>query len=127
MTLAAGFEPGRWYELAYTTQDPPVGGVGFLAVRDTAAWLKHSADHPSQYAIGFGSSQSGRFLRSFLYEGFNTDEKGRQALDSVMAHIAGSARIDLNRRWSIPTTQATYTATSFRSRTTRSAIRNWRA
>jgi hypothetical protein len=30
-----------------------------------------------------------------------------------MAHIAGSARIDLNRRWSIPTTQATYTATSF--------------
>ena len=113
VTLAAGFEPGRWYELAYTTQDPPVGGVGFLAVRDTAAWLKHSADHPSKYAIGFGSSQSGRFLRSFMYEGFNTDEKGRQALDGVMAHIAGSARIDLNRRWSIPTTQATYTATSF--------------
>ncbi len=113
VTLAAGFEPGRWYELAYTTQDPPVAGVGFLAVRDTAAWLKHSADHPAKYAVGFGSSQSGRFLRSFLYEGFNTDEKGRQAFDGVMAHIAGSARIDLNRRWSIPTTQATYTATSF--------------
>ena len=114
VTLDAGFEPGRWYELAYTAQNPPVGGLGFIAIRDTAAWLKGGAQvPPSKYVVAFGSSQSGRFLRSFLYEGFNTDEKGRAALDGVMAHIAGAARIDLNRRWSTPITQATYTATSF--------------
>jgi hypothetical protein len=27
-------------------------------------------------AIGFGTSQSGRFLRKYLYDGFNADEKG---------------------------------------------------
>ena len=48
----------------------------------------------------YGSSQSGRFLRGFLYEGFNTDERDRQVFDGVMAHIAGAARIDLNTRWS---------------------------
>lgn len=113
VTLDSGFAPGRWYDLGYSAQGPPIGGVGFLAVRDAAAWLRHSEVSASKYVVGFGSSQSGRFLRSFLYEGFNSDEKGRPALDGVLAHIAGAARIDLNRRWSTPTTQATYTATSF--------------
>ena len=31
-----------------------------------------------RYAIGWGVSQSGRFLRHFLYQGFNEDEQGRQ-------------------------------------------------
>ena len=56
-----------------------------------------------RYAYGFGSSQSGRFLRSFLYEGFNTDERDRQVFDGVIAHIAGASRINLNERWSTPT------------------------
>jgi len=114
VTLDAGFDAGRWYDLTYTAQDPPIGGLGFAAIRDTAAWLKSGPDlPPATRVIAFGASQSGRFLRSFLYEGFNTDERGRQALDAVMAHIAGAARIDLNRRWSTPITQAMYTATSF--------------
>ena len=73
-------------------------------MRDFAAWLKHQPDAvaPVRYAYGFGSSQSGRFLRSFLYEGFNTDERDRQVFDGVIAHIAGAARIDLNERWSTP-------------------------
>ena len=114
VTLDSGFEPGRWYELEYSAADPPIGGAGFLAVRDTARWLKRGPDVPrARQVIGYGSSQSGRFLRNFLYEGFNTDEHGEQALDGVMAHIAGSARLDLNRRWSVPTSLGTYTATSF--------------
>jgi hypothetical protein len=114
VTIETGFQPGRWYEVSYAAADPPVAGVGFLAIRDAAAWLKHGADLPaSRHVIAFGSSQSGRFLRTFLYEGFKTDEKGRQAFDGVMAHIAGAARIDLNRRWAIPTSLGTYTATSF--------------
>jgi hypothetical protein len=114
VTLETGFEAGHWYDLAYTAQNPPIGGLGFVAIRDAAAWLKAGPDiPPSKSVIAFGSSQSGRFLRTFLYEGFNTDEKGRQALDGVMAHIAGAARIDLNRRWATPTTLAMYTAASF--------------
>jgi hypothetical protein len=33
--------------------------------------------------------------------------------DAMLIHIAGAARIDLNRRWSTPTSVASYTATSF--------------
>ena len=115
VTLEGGFEPGRIYELAYTAANPPVSGLGFAAVRDVAAWVKYAGDPvaSARYAFTFGSSQSGRFLRNFLYEGFNTDEHNRQVFDALMAHIAGAARLDLNRRWAISTTLAMYTATSF--------------
>jgi hypothetical protein len=116
VTLDGGFEPGRTYELAYTAANPPVAGLGFVALRDTAAWLKYVTDGPFpavKYAYAFGSSQSGRFLRDFLYHGFNSDEHQRQVFDAVMAHIAGAARTDLNRRWATPTALGQYTATSF--------------
>jgi hypothetical protein len=115
VTLESGFEPGRTYELAYAAANPPVAGLGFVAVRDTASWLKHAADAvaPARYTYAFGSSQSGRFLRDFLYHGFNTDERNRQVFDAVMAHIAGAARIDFNRRWATPTGLGQFTATSF--------------
>jgi hypothetical protein len=112
VTLEGGFEAGRSYELAYETANPPVAGLGFAAVRDTVAWLKHGFEAPAR-AIAFGSSQSGRFLRNFLYLGFNADEQGRIVFDGVMAHIAGAARIDLNRRGSTPTALGQFTATSF--------------
>src|SRR5207302_2028065 len=100
-----GFEPGRTYELTYTVTNPPVSGLGLVAVRDTASWLKYSSDAvaSAKYAYAFGSSQSGRFLRDFLYHGFNTDEHNRQVFDAVMAHIAGAARTDVNRRFATPT------------------------
>jgi Alpha/beta hydrolase domain len=115
VTLDGGFEPGRTYELAYTAANPPVSGLGFVAVRDTASWLKNGKDAPApaKYAYAFGSSQSGRFLRDFLYHGFNTDEKNRQVFDAVMANIAGAARIDVNERWATPTALGLYMATSF--------------
>ena len=59
----------------------------------SASWVKHAPDalvHAKQ-TLAFGSSQSGRFLRTFLYYGFNGDEKGRQVYDGVWAHIAGAA------------------------------------
>jgi hypothetical protein len=114
VTLEGGFEAGRTYELAYTVVNPPVSGLGLAAVRDTASWVKYASDSvaSSKYAIAFGSSQSGRFLREFLYDGFNTDEHNRQVFDGVMAHIAGANRIDLNRRYATPTSLSLYT-TSF--------------
>ena len=115
VTLAAGFEPGKTYRISYRAANPPVAGLGFAAIRDTTTWLKNQPDAlaPVKYAYGFGSSQSGRFLRSFMYEGFNTDEHNRQVFDGVMAHIAGAARLDLNARWSKPASLAVHNATSF--------------
>lgn len=115
VTMTGGFEPGRNYVLAFKAANPPIGGLGFAAVRDVAAWAKHTSGAlaPATYTIGFGVSQTGRFLRDFLYEGFNTDEQDRQALDGMVAHIAGSARLDLNRRWATPTGLGMYSATAF--------------
>jgi hypothetical protein len=113
VTLQKGFEPGRNYEISYKSANPPISGLGLVAVRDITAFAKHEAQKRATYAIGFGVSQSGRFLRTFLYDGMNTDEKGRQVFDGVMAHIAGAARLDVNRRWATPTGLGTYAATAF--------------
>ena len=113
--LDTGFEPGKTYRVSYRAENPPVAGLGFVAVRDTTAWLKRQPDAfaPLQYAYAFGSSQSGRFLRSFLYEGFNTDERNRQVFDAVIAHIAGASRLRLNERWATPVSLGAYNATAF--------------
>ena len=100
VTMPGGFEPGRTYELAYRSANLPVSGAGLAAFRDTASWLKYQPDAlaRARYTYAWGSSQSGRFLRTFLYYGFNSDEKGRQVFDGVMAHIAGGARLSVNER-----------------------------
>ena len=54
--LAAGFEPGKIYEVIYTTTGAPVIGLGLLAARDIVSFLRHgsTADNPcagdTQYA-----------------------------------------------------------------------------
>src|SRR5262245_42820397 len=113
ITLQGGFEPGRNYELTYKGVNPPVSGLGLAAVRDITSHAKYGTQQPLKYAIGLGVSQTGRFLRTFLYSGMNTDERGRQVFDGVMTHIAGGARLDVNRRWAPPTGLGTYTATAF--------------
>lgn len=102
--LEGGFQPGRVYELSWLAQDPPLGGLGFVATRDAVSWLKHGEDSlaPVTYACAHGSSQTGRYLRSFLYHGFNTDVHGRAVLDGAIPHVAGSGHLDLNRRWATP-------------------------
>lgn len=104
VTLHGGFQPGRMYEVSFRASNPPVGGLGFVAVRDFTAWIKRdpAAITTARYAYAFGNSQSGRFLRTFLYQGFNSDERGQQVMDATVINIAGSARLDLNRRWAMP-------------------------
>lgn len=115
VTMTGGFTPGRIYQLAYRTIDPPITGLGLAAFRDVTSWIKSAPDAlaKAQYAYAFGSSQSGRFLRTFLYDGFNTDEHGRQVFDAVMSHIAGAARLEMNRRWGTPNALSMFTSTSF--------------
>ena len=57
-------------------------------------------------AYAFGSSQSGRFLRHMLYEGFNGDEAGRKVFDGVFANVAGGARGSFNHRFAQPSRHA---------------------
>jgi hypothetical protein len=106
----AGFEPGKIYEVVYQAKNPVVVGLGPAAVRDAVAFLKHGGAETllgdqHQYlkrAIGFGISQSGRFLREFLYDGFNQDEKSRPVFDGVWAHVAGAGRGSFNFRFAQP-------------------------
>jgi hypothetical protein len=107
--MAAGFEPKKIYEVVYRSQDPPVVGVGPAAVRDTISKVKYGsaselglAQGALTRAIAFGISQSGRFLRTYLYYGFNEDESHRKVFDGVMAHVAGAGRGSFNHRFAQP-------------------------
>ena len=107
--MATKFEPGKIYEVVYTAQDPPIVGLGPAAIRDVISMLKYkSADSLSipaaaiTRALAFGVSQSGRFLRTYLYYGFNCDEGNRKVFDGVIAHVAGAGRGSFNHRFAQP-------------------------
>src|SRR5207245_5264189 len=105
--LQGGFDTNHIYELVYIGKDPKVMGIGFAATRDLVAFLRSSAPaNPLAggvyNTIGFGISQSGRFLRTFMQLGFNEDEKGKRVFDGLEPDIA-SYRISLNIRYAQPT------------------------
>ncbi len=52
--------------------------------------------------LAFGISQSGRFLRTYLYYGFNRDEGNRKVFDGVIAQVAGAGRGSFNHRFAQP-------------------------
>jgi len=88
----------------------PVAGLGLAAVRDFASYLKHGGEvttlreNPAlmRRVIGFGYSQSGRFLREFVRDGFNRDERGRAAFDGLMIASAGAGGGSFNHRFAGP-------------------------
>lgn len=106
--LNSGFVPGKIYELVYTAKNPAVVGVGLAAVRDFLSFLKYDphATAPVKRVYALGISQSGRFLRHFIYQDFNADEKGRQVMDGVIAHVAGAGRGSFNHRYAQPSRDA---------------------
>jgi hypothetical protein len=110
-----GFEPGKTYEVFYLAEAPPVAGLGYAAIRDAVAWLKHDPASPAKvkHAYAFGASQCGRLLRDFVYLGFNTDEQDRLALDGILSHVAGAGRLVLNQRWSTPRAISGYYTASY--------------
>jgi hypothetical protein len=103
--------PGSLYELHYPAKDPRVLGIGMAAVRDLISFMKYeSADakgaaNPARNikaTLAFGISQSGRFLRDFVYQGFNQDTRGRKVLDGALAHTAGVGGVFLNAEFGQP-------------------------
>jgi hypothetical protein len=108
--LASGFVPGKLYQVIYTTAEAPVIGLGLLTTRDIVSFLRYGdagSENPCagdiQYAYAFGASQSGRYLRQFLYLGLNEDEQQRSVFDGLLVHIAGGKRGgDFNQRFGQP-------------------------
>jgi len=99
-----GFEPGRLYEIDYPAGGAKAAGVGMAAVRDAASAFRYRTDLPirGRTAYIFGASQSGRFLRQFLHDGFNADEEDRRVFDLVWPHIAGAGQGSFNERFAAP-------------------------
>ena len=119
--LRSGFIPGHIYELIYTAKNPLVLGLGFAAVRDFVSFLRYELqdragnDNPLasdknqsniRYAYAWGRSQSGRFLRDFVYHGFNEDEARRRVFEAVAPHVAGGGRCFLNYEFARPVTSS---------------------
>ena len=109
----SGTDAGTIFSLVYPAKDPIVMGVGFAAVRDLVSFLRYdkitAAGHPNpvadlafDVAIGEGISQSGRFLRDFVWQGFNADARGRKVFDGLMPLIAGAKKAFINARWAQP-------------------------
>lgn len=115
IVLQGGFQPGKIYEVVYRVNDPVVSGLGFAAVRDLASYFKHdvAAVAPADRVYALGISQSGRFLRHFLAQGFNADEAGRRAYDGMLIHVAGAGIGSFNHRFAQPSRDAQPTTALF--------------
>jgi hypothetical protein len=115
--LMAGFDAGALYEFIYPACDPIVMGLGLAAVRDVVGFMRYEvadaaglpnplnlgAQGPAvDFALAYGRSQPGRFLREYVRLGFNQEPEGRKVFDGVYASIAGSRRIFLNHPFSQP-------------------------
>jgi len=111
-----GFDANAIYEFTYEARDPIVMGLAFTSVRDLISFLRNDLEDDdgnanpllldgkpaTQYAYGMGISQSGRFVRDFLYQGFNEDEQGRMVFDGLIPDVAGSRKTWTNYRFAQP-------------------------
>jgi hypothetical protein len=102
---AQGFQKGRLYQIVYTTNWAPILSLSFAALRDCVSWFKYGAEvvappiETVRYAYAYGRSQTGRYLRTYIYNDFNQDEHGREVLDGMMVTVAGGMRGEFNQRF----------------------------
>lgn len=61
-----------------------------------------TAGQPFDLALAVGASQSGRYLRDWLWQGFQVDGQGRQLFEGMLPLIAGSRTTFTNVRWGEP-------------------------
>jgi hypothetical protein len=127
-----GSDEGTIFSFIYTAKNPMVMGIGFAGLRDLITFLNHETadrhgnDNPlndfktapcdSKHCnlsqnfdtrVIEGVSQSGRFSRDFLWQGFNDDNRGnggrRHAVfNGAYPIIAGSRKTYTNFRFSQP-------------------------
>jgi hypothetical protein len=92
-----------------------VEGVGFAIVRDAADFLAHaaadSAGTPNPLAgkisrvLATGKSQDGRFLKTFLLNGFNQID-GRRVFDGMHVFVSGAGLLPIMRSGAGPESSA---------------------
>ena len=113
VTPPAGTDAGTIYEFVYEARDPIVHGLGFSAMRDLVSFARYRpADDRGvanplfvdgvpvlDHAVAVGSSQSGRMIRDFVYQGFNEDPAGRRVFDGMTPYVAGARRTWVNARF----------------------------
>lgn len=111
-----GLDASAIYEFIYPARDPIVMGMGFAAVRDVVSFFRHEPTDEAgtcnplmagegpliNRGIAFGMSQAGRFLRDFVYQGFNEDLGGRKVFDGVLPSMAGSRKTFTNHAFAQP-------------------------
>ena len=93
-----------------------VEGVGFAIVRDAADFLTHAAadgagtQNPLYGAIkrtlASGKSQSGRYLKTFLFNGFNMAQ-GRRVFDGMHVFVSGAGMLPIMQSGTGPQSSAT--------------------
>ncbi len=105
----ADLDAGAIYEFVYSATGAVPAGLGFAATSDLVSFLRGSPGHAAaspldgvQATLALGISQSGRYLRDFIYQGFNADEAGARVFDGAMPHIAGSRKTFTNYRFAQP-------------------------
>jgi len=109
--LKGGFDPALLYQVVYTAKDPLVLGVGLAATRDIVSFFRYADKDDAgnanplgprmRYAIAFGTSQSGNFIKTYLNLGFNQDEAKQIVWDGADSNIAGR-QTPINFRFAIP-------------------------
>jgi len=116
--LEGGFSADAIYYLVHEVQDPIVMGIGFAAVRDAVSFFRYDTTQTNPLvdrfggtgalrnvittAVAWGQSQPGRFIRDFIYQGFNRDPAGRPTFDGAMAVTAGARKTFTNYEFANP-------------------------
>ena len=120
-------DAGTIYSFVYRAAAPTVDGIGFAALRDLVSFLRYDASDAQgvpnplddlksaacvasscststnfDIAIGEGISQSGRFMKDFLYQGFNVDGNGKIVFDGMFPIISAARRTWTNAAFAQP-------------------------
>jgi hypothetical protein len=92
-----------------------VEGVGFAIVRDAADFLAHAAADTTGTAnplagridrvLASGKSQTGRYLKTFLLDGFNRVD-GRRVIDGMHVFVSGGGLLPIMRSGTGPQSSA---------------------
>ena len=93
-----------------------IEGVGFAIVRDATDFLRNatanSAGTPNplrgaiKHVLASGKSQSGRYLKTFLYNGFNMVD-GRRMFDGMHVLVSGAGMLPIMQSGTGPQSSAT--------------------
>ncbi|WP_322102111.1 alpha/beta hydrolase domain-containing protein [Paraburkholderia sp. J41] len=120
-------DAGTIYSFVYKAAAPTVDGIGFAALRDLVSFLRYentdaqgvpnplndlkgagcvssscSTSTNFDIAVGEGISQSGRFMKDFLYQGFNVDKNGKIVFDGMFPIISAARRTWTNAAFAQP-------------------------